>query len=254
MNDESAYPRGENQMIWTSDTKENSADSVPSVHNMANFLASSMHDMKNSVSMLIGGLEKALASTEVTQLSTHAELVQMNHEAKRINNNLIQLLTLYKLGQKIYPFDPQSICLGDFLHVMVAQYRELLKFRAIGLEVIVNSELYWYFDEDLISGVIGNALNNAMRYTRDRIRIIAEENEGTLVLRIEDNGNGYSSQILQESDDCAHSVDFQGGSTGLGFYFSAMVARMHHNQGCLGELRLENGGSLGGACFVLRLP
>ncbi len=241
-------------MIWTLDLKENSADSNQTVPNMTNFLASSVHDMKNSVSMLIGGLEKVLASTEATQLSMHAELMQMNHEAKRINNNLIQLLTLYKLGQKIYPFDPQSICLDDFLRVMVAQYRELLKFRAINLEVRVNPELYWYFDEDLISGVIGNALNNAMRYTRDRIHIIAEENEGKLVLRIEDNGYGYSNQILRESDDCARGVDFQGGSTGLGFYFSAMVARMHHNQGCLGELKLENGGSLSGACFVLRLP
>lgn len=70
--------------------------------------------MKNSVSMLIGGLEKALASAEATQLSTHAELMQMNHEAKRINSNLIQLLTLYKLGQKIYPFDLQSFCLDEF--------------------------------------------------------------------------------------------------------------------------------------------
>lgn len=102
---------------------------------------------------------------------------------------------------------------------MVAQYRELLKFRAITLEVRVNPELYWYFDEDLISGVIGNALNNAMRYTRDCIYIIAEEDEGKLVLRIEDNGHGFSSQILQECDDCARGVDFQGGSTGLGFYF-----------------------------------
>ncbi len=93
-------------MVWTSGMKENSTDSIHSVRNMTNFLVSSVHDMKNSVSMLICGLEKALASVEATKLSTHAELMQMNHEAKRINNNLIQLLTLYKLGQKIYPFDP----------------------------------------------------------------------------------------------------------------------------------------------------
>ncbi len=241
-------------MVWTSEMKENSAGSIPSVHNMTNFLVSSVHDMKNSVSMLICGLEKALASVEATKLSTHAELMQMNHEAKRINNNLIQLLTLYKLGHKIYPFDPQSVCLDDFLHVMVVQYSESLKFHGINLEVLATPGMYWYFDEDLISGVIGNALNNAMRYTRDCIRIIAEEHEGKLELRIEDNGNGYPNEILQESDDYVRNVDFQGGSTGLGFYFSAMVARMHHHQGCLGELKLENGGSLRGACFVLRLP
>ncbi|MEK7844530.1 MAG: HAMP domain-containing sensor histidine kinase, partial [Pseudomonadota bacterium] len=220
--------------------------STPSVQSMENFLASSVHDMKNSVSMLICGLEKALAAADSTKLSTYAELVQMNHEAKHINSNLIQLLTLYKLGQKIYPFDPQSIGLDDFLQAVAAQYMELLKSHGINLQVHADPGLYWYFDEDLISGVIGNALNNAMRYTRDRINIIARENNGKLELRIEDNGEGYPVQILQESVDNMRSVDFQGGSTGLGFYFSAMVARMHHNRGRLGELKLENGGSLGG--------
>lgn len=228
--------------------------STPSVQSMENFLASSVHDMKNSVSMLICGLEKALAAADSTKLSTYAGLVQMNHEAKRINSNLIQLLTLYKLGQKIYPFDPQSIGLDDFLQAVVAQYVELLKSHGINLQVHADPGLYWYFDEDLISGVIGNALNNAMRYTRDRINIIARENNGKLELRIEDNGEGYPVQILQESVDNMRSIDFQGGSTGLGFYFSAMVARMHHNRGRLGELKLENGSSLGGACFVLYLP
>lgn len=228
--------------------------STPSMQSMENFLASSVHDMKNSVSMLICGLEKALAAADSTRLSTYAELVQMNHEAKRINSNLIQLLTLYKLGQKIYPFDPQSIGLDDFLQAVVAQYMELLKSHGINLQVHADPGLYWYFDEDLISGVIGNALNNAMRYTRDRINIIARENNGKLELRIEDNGEGYPVQMLQESVDNMRSVDFQGGCTGLGFYFSAMVARMHHNHSRLGELKLENGGSLGGACFVLYLP
>lgn len=227
---------------------------VPSAQSMANFLASSVHDMKNSVNMLICGLDKVLASADSAKLTTYVELVQMNHKAKHINNNLIQLLALYKLGQKIYPFDPQPICLSDFLHAMVAQHSELLKSRGINLEVYAQPGLYWYFDEDLISGVVENALSNAMRYTRCCIRISAQKKYEKLELRIEDNGDGYPIQVLQESVDNMRSMDFQGGSTGLGFYFSAMVARMHHHQEQWGELRLENGGSLKGACFVLCLP
>lgn len=234
--------------------KDDSTHSIPVTHNMADFLASSVHDMKNSMNMLIVGLDKALASIETTQLSAHAELVQMNHEAKRINNNLVQLLTLYRLGHNTYPFDPQSIHLNDFLCAIVAPYGKLLTFHGINLEVNVNPELYGYFDEDLISGVIGNALNNAMRFTRDHIQITAIKNNEVLELRIEDNGNGYPAQILQKNGDHTHSVNFQECSTGLGFTFSAMVARMHHNQGRVGELKLENSRSLKGACFILRLP
>ena len=241
-------------MIGISNKKQTNTSNTPVVFNMANFLVSSMHDMKNSVSMLICGLDKVLTSAEAAELSTHAELVQMNHEAKRINNRLIQLLTLYKLGQKIYPFDPQSVCLDDFLRMTVAQYAQLLKFRQIHLEVRVDPGLYWYFDEDLISGVIGNALNNAMRHTHDHVLISAEEHDGQLMLRVEDDGDGYPPELLEGNGNVMQSVDFHGGNTGLGLYFSAMVARMHRNQGAQGDLCLENGGSLQGACFLLHLP
>ncbi len=204
--------------------------------------------------MLIGSLDKSLASVDASQLVAHSELVHMNHEAKRINNSLVQLLTLYKLGHNIYPFDPQPIHLDEFLQGIVAQYAQLLKFHEINFDIHVNPQLYGYFDEDLVSGVIANALNNAMRFTHDRIHISATENSGKLELRIEDNGSGYPAQILQEWDNHIRGVNFQDGSTGLGLYFSAMVAGMHHNHEHTGELKLENGGSLNGACFILRLP
>jgi len=242
-------------LVEIPDKKHKSAfASIPSGFNMANFLVSSVHDMKNSVSLLICGLDKVLTSAEAAKLSSHAELVQMNHEAKRINNRLIQLLTLYKLGQKIYPFDPQYVCLDDFLRTIVAQYTQLLEFHGVQIEVRVNPDLYWYFDEDLISGVIGSAVNNTMRFARHRILLSAAECDGKLMLRVEDDGDGYPAEFLEKNSNVMQSVDFHGGSTGLGLYFSAMAARMHRNQGMQGDLCLENGGALRGACFVLRLP
>tara|TARA_R110002073_G_scaffold65940_3_gene164370 strand:- start:210 stop:917 length:708 start_codon:yes stop_codon:yes gene_type:complete len=234
--------------------KGNKLDNIPSEPSMASFLAFSVHDMKNSVSILIDGLEKTLASVDSVSFPAYDGLVQMNHEAKRINNNLVQLLTLYKLGQQIYPFDPQSVSLNDLLQTIAAQNIELLKSRGIKLEIHVETDLYWHLDEDLVSGVVGNALNNAIRYTQDCIYLIAKENKGVLELRLEDNGEGYPDSVLQENIDNMRSVDFQNGNTGLGFYFSAIVARLHKNHDRLGEIKLENGGHLGGACFMLHLP
>lgn len=222
--------------------------------NLVSFLVSSIHDTKNSLSMLLGSLEKTLASADVRKLSTHTELVRVNEEARRVNNNLAQLLTLYKCGQRIYPFDVQYICLKDFLSGIVAQYSELLRFREITLEAHVTPELHWYFDEDLVSAVIGNAINNAIRYTRDRICIYAEEKEGQLLLRIEDNGCGYPVAMLRDTNDFMRRIDSLKDNTGLGFYFSTMVARMHQNHGRYGKLKLENGGFMNGACFIVSLP
>lgn len=221
---------------------------------MAMFLASSVHDMKNSVSMLIGGLQKALASVNPESFPGHADLAQMTYEAKRINNNLVQLLTLYKVGQQIYPFDPKEICVAEFLQGIADQAGGVFKSRNVELEVASDPDLYWFFDEDLIAGVIGNAFTNAVRYTRDRVRLSARVSDGSLEIRIEDNGRGYSAEMLEQGREPLRPVDFETGSTGLGLYFSAVVARMHRNRGRSGEIHLENGGETCGGCFLLRLP
>lgn len=64
--------------------------------------------MKNSISILIGGLEKTLLQVNPALFPAGVDMAHMIYETKRINNNLIQLLTLYKTGHDLYPFDPQS--------------------------------------------------------------------------------------------------------------------------------------------------
>jgi two-component system sensor histidine kinase SenX3 len=218
------------------------------------FLASSVHDMKNSISMLIGGLEKTLSQLDPALSPAYADMAHMIYESKRINGNLIQLLTLYKVGHDLYPFDPQSQAVGDFLRATGEQNMPLLSSQGISIELCADDDIFWEFDEDLVNGVIGNALNNAIHYTHDRIRLEAKETDGFLELRIEDNGKGYPQQMLDAGVEAMRGVDFLGGSTGLGLHFSVMAAKMHRNRGRSGEIRLENGGVLGGGCFVLRLP
>lgn len=221
---------------------------------MTTFLASSVHDMKNSVSLLISGLEKTLAATTPETLATYDELSHMAYEAKRINHNLVQLLTLYKFDQQLYPFDAQYIALADFLPAVAEQVSGFLQSQGIEFELNAPPDLYWPFDEDLITGVIGNALSNALRYARGRIRLSADTVGDFLEIRIEDDGKGFAPEIIDQALAVQRGISFETGSTGLGLYFSAKVAAFHRNQGRCGEIKLENGGSFGGGCFVVRLP
>ena len=49
-------------------------------------------------------------------------------------------------------------------------------------------------------------------------------------------------------------VNFLTNSSGLGLFFASEVAKMHKRRQRGGSIRLENGGPLGGGCFVLTLP
>ena len=134
----------------------------------------------------------------------------------------------------------------------------LLQSRGIQLELDCDPQLIWHLDEDLVVGVLSHAVNNAVHYTCDRMRLAICEQDGWLELRVEDNGPGYPPALLRAgaiaTRETAGGVNFLTNSTGLGLYFSSEVAKMHRHRGRHGTLRLENGGRYGGGCFILRLP
>jgi two-component system sensor histidine kinase SenX3 len=225
------------------------------------FLASTVHDMKNSVSVVSGTLESLLAApaTSGEAVYGHAQLAMMLYESKRMNDKLIQLLALYKqVGKPGYPFEVAPQMVNQLIEQVVAQEKVLLASRNITLETDCPADLIRDYDEDLLIGVLGNAINNAIRYTRDTIRLSAAEVDGWLELRVEDNGAGFTPAMIAAGLDAMRSntsgVNFSTNSTGLGLYFSSVVAQMHKHRGRTGSIALENGGALGGGSFVVRLP
>ena len=223
------------------------------------FLASTAHDMKNSISVLSGTLETLLVGASAKTESAYPQMAHMLYQTKRLNDNLIQLLALYKqVGKPEYPFDVQAQETGQLVQQVISQARVLLDSKGITLETDFDPDLVWYFDEDLIIGVLGNALNNAINYTGDRIRLSVAKVDDYLEIRVEDNGPGFPPAML-EAGVCAMSgntsgVNFATNSTGLGLYFSSEVVKMHKHRERRGSICLENGGVYGGACFIVRLP
>lgn len=223
-------------------------DSKPDI---SAFLASAIHDMKNSISVLIRFLDD-----NITRLDPEAqrEAAPMLYEVQRVNDNLLQMLAIYKVGNQFYPFDLTENSIGEFVREIAEQNRSLLDYLGIALEVDCDEDLSWYFDHELVAGVVSHALNNASHYTRDKLRLAVHEVDGELVICVEDNGSGYPDGVLEAGDAVNRGVNFASGSTGLGLYFSAMVAGLHRNRGKTGSMQLENGGAYGGGCFILRLP
>ena len=210
--------------------------------------------MKNSISILMDGLEQVLTQVSPESFPAYQNVAHMVYESKRISSNLIQLLTLHNIGQNTYPFDPLSQSINEFALNILSQQEPLLQSNGITLETDHDETLHWQFDKYLIDGVINHALNNAIHYAKGKVKLVIRESDGMLELRVEDNGSGFPARMVQDGIAAMRGTDFQGGSTGLGLYFSAMVAKMHSSRGKTGEITLENGGVYGGGCFVLRLP
>jgi two-component system sensor histidine kinase SenX3 len=234
-------------------------EDTPGSNELFLFLASTAHDMKNSISVLSGTLESLLHDATSAIGPAYPQMAQMLYQTKRLNDNLMQLLALYKqVGKPEYPFDMQPLGIGHLVEQVVSSERVLLKSRGIELLTDFDPQLIWHFDEDLIIGVLGHAINNAINYTTDTIGLSVAVVDGCLEMRVEDNGPGYPDAMLEAGisamSGVSSGVNFLTNSSGLGLYFSSEVAKMHKHRDRCGAVRLENGGTYGGGCFVLTLP
>jgi two-component system sensor histidine kinase SenX3 len=233
-------------------------DDTPQAHDLFVFLASTAHDMKNSISVVSGTLERLMDDGAAPPDGTaYPQMAQMLYQTRRLNDNLMQLLALYKeVGTPAYPLDINLVDVAQLAEQVASNNRVLLEARNIALEIEVAPNLCWHLDEDLVIGVVNHAINNATRYTRDCMRLALVEEDGMLVIRVDDNGAGFTPALLAAGAAAGRgrAVDFRANSAGLGLYFASEVAKMHTHRGTCGTVRLENGGPLGGGRFVMRLP
>lgn len=215
-------------------------------------LASAVHDMKNSLGMLLNSLDE-LRSEHGKTFNGSPRFNTLQYEAERMHNDLVQLLGIYRLGEQNLSAHIDEHYLPDFLAEHMARHAPLLD----GLRIqsfIDAGDVSGFFDADLLTGVLNNTVNNALRYTKSAIRLTAEHREGYLVIGVEDDGEGYPEAMQHSGTVSFKSLDFDSGSTSLGLFFASSVAKLHQNGDRTGAIKLHNGGQLGGGVFEIWLP
>ena len=215
-------------------------------------LASSVHDMKNSLGMLLNSLNDVMIQYP-PQTESHANsYAVLEYEAARINSELIQLLSIYRLDHDDIRLHIDEHYVGEILKDQIIRNQGVLQTRKITLELECDDALQGYFDSDLIGSVVNNILLNCARYCKNNLRVAASQTEEGLCISIEDDGPGYPESMLESTE--RFDSGFSGGSPHLGLLFAHKVALMHQSKTQQGFVRLHNGGKLGGSCFSLYLP
>ena len=228
-------------------------------------MASSVHDMKNSLSLLLHSIDELsglLPDVDMNHPASH-RISTLQYEASRVNNDLVQLLTLYKLENNVTGVSLDEHDVEDFLLEQRARYEPLFCSRGIDCEIRCELDLSAVFDRELVSGIINNVIANAIRYCAKTIVVTARrpQTQGNmgyeLEITIADDGTGFPPEMLNAADEFHLSSDFRSGSTHLGLYFADRIAKLHTANDLTGKVVLSNGpvgASSSGAVFRLLLP
>lgn len=224
----------------------------------ADILASSIHDIKNSLGIIHNRLEELLNNPD-NRFADQRQVSSLQREILRSNNTMIQLLSLYKMGT--YQLSPsiEEHNLDEFLSEIQAENQSSCAILGFDLRYACDPDLNGYFDRDLIGGVINSTIGNAQRYAKSQILLEAEQGDGFLIIRVQDDGSGYPAALISTYSESGQAPDaqtqaFSSGRTNLGLFFASQVAGLHETSQAQGHIRLSNTCSLGGSCFELYLP
>jgi K+-sensing histidine kinase KdpD len=217
-------------------------------------LGSAVHDMKNSLCLLMQSIESLGQSLVETDPLSREHLASVHYEAARLNTGLVQLLSLYRAGSDNLPLTIDEYHIDDVIEDLLATNESYLNHKNMILEVSQSADLVWYLDADLIGILLNDVLINAMRYSKKNIHLSVYMEHKQLVFKVEDDGPGYPKSMLDAQSIQMQQCDIGEGRTGLGLYFARLIAKAHTKGETEGKIYLENGGSLGGSVFILTLP
>ena len=217
-------------------------------------LGSAVHDMKNSLCLIMQSIENLGNSLVETDSLSKKNLASAHYEASRLNTGLVQLLCLYRTRLNNLPLNIDEYDVRDVMTDLIDTNENYLKHKDMILEVNQSADLMWYLDADLIGILLNDVLINAMRYGQKKIQLSVYTKNEQLVFKVEDDGPGYPSSMLEAHNMSTQHFDISQGRTGLGLFFARLIAQAHTKKNNKGNISLKNGGSLGGGVFVLTLP
>lgn len=202
------------------------------MHRLLDTLVSGVHDTKNQLFIA----ESLLAACEAKH---GVDLGEVRYAIETAADRLSRTLSAYRLLKKganiaVVPAIAADIC----AEVALAQ-RKHLGNAGIALDVDCTVIDEWPLDRDLVTDMLNNAVHNAGRFARGKVRLSARPEEGGLLFCVEDDGPGFK-QLPPVG--------------GIGLEVTERLAQLHLRHGRSGRLRLSNDSPLGGARFELWLP
>ena len=217
-----------------------------------NLVADVAHELRTPLAILRGNFESlqdgALAPTPEVIISLHDEVLRMT----RLVGDL-QELSLAEAGK--LPLHLKPVEVSGLVEKIVEPVRTVAAVKNTSLDIYIQEDLpAANIDQDRISQVLLNLLNNALQHTPEggSIIISAAGEGNNLLLSVRDTGQGIPQNdlpfIFERFYRADKSRNRAGGGTGLGLAIAKGFVEAHG-----GKIWAENASDTG-SIFKVRLP
>lgn len=215
------------------------------------FLADAAHELRTPLTALD---LQAQAVVDAREEDREAALGELRAGVTRVARLVEQLLAIAR-EQHGTTAAPQPLDLDELVRRAVADFVPLAEAAGIDLGVESADAIRVVGDADALRRLVGNLLDNAVRYTPagGRVDVVVgreADDRARAVVTVTDTGPGIPPEERERVFDRFHRVPGTAGiGSGLGLALSRSIAGRHQ-----GEVLLQDGPGGHGLRVVLRLP
>ena len=224
-----------------------------SFDNMRRFTADASHELRTPLSIIRGEAEVALSQDRSAEEYREA-LAIIHDEARRLSFMVDDMLALARADAGQRPLRVEEFYLNDLIHESVRAAQVLALRKGVALRAESSRDLLFHGDEHMLSRMIRNLLDNAIKYTPSggvvSITLSAEDSAAKII--VSDTGIGIPAEaaghIFERFYRVSKSRSRQEGGSGLGLSIAKWVAESHRGRV---DLCSEPGR---GSTFTVTLP
>jgi PAS domain S-box-containing protein len=218
------------------------------------FLSIASHELRTPVTSIKGYTQLAKTLIHENDLQTSEEYLDIAlDQIDRMSRLILELLDVSRIETGRLEIRREPIQWSTFVHDVVAHHHTSVSDRRLALNVPVNRKCV-AGDRDRLEQVLGNLLENAVKYSPDGSEIVVsvEDKGDHLVTSVRDRGIGIPGDELSQVFERFHrgrqvsSTNY--GGLGLGLYISKQIIERHG-----GTIWVESAEGVG-TTFYFSLP
>lgn len=200
--------------------------------------ASVAHDLRNPISIIEGYAEYLQTNLQKDNLSKDKILEitsNINKTAKRLERYTDSIRTINALED--IEVNRKEISTRKFIEDVKSDLKQMTKSKGIGLDLEAEKlfKEKIKIDSYIIYRILENIINNALRYSKEKINLSFNIQENYLIISIVDDGIGFSEDVLKERNNLIIPTASDGKHCGLGLIISRILCKKHG-----GKLELSN--------------
>lgn len=217
-----------------------------------NFFTNIAHEIRTPLSLITAPLENILNSGDGNaKTKNNLDIIKVN--TNRLLDLINQLLDFRKMEENMFCFRFQYQDVIGIVKKVYKQYYPNAQLKGLELKLSAEQEhIFSLVDAEAIYKIISNLVSNAIKYAGKFILIKAKEENGQIIISVEDDGKGipdiYHDKIFDPFFQVQDNENGAKTGSGLGLSLSKSLAEKH--QGTLQVTNAENHGCI----FTLVLP